>query len=220
FFDSWYVVQFDVDIWNTMGYHEITPSQSGGGGWTFGPLGPFTEGPTISEWIPSDTTNPLQSHASIVVPSETPGNPYPNNLPQGHLRVLVEATETAPEVWRYNYAVQNYDFTRAVNQVRIPLSNGAQLLDTFFYSPEVDGVIGEDWQVTREDGELVFTAAGGNTLRWFSLYNFEVVTDAVPTNGEVTLIPAQAGSPSDLTVRVLTPGESEGLFSDSFEIAL
>ena len=216
FLDSWYVVQYDIDIWNSMGFHEINPSPSGNG-WSFGPLGPFTEGPVLDQWIEFGSMSPLQAHESIVVASETPDAPYPGNMPQGHLRVLVDAIETSPGVWRYNYAIQNFDFTRAINQLRIPLPDSAQLFDTFFYSPEVDGVVGDDWTVSRDNDQLVFDAPANNHLRWFSLYNFEIETNAVPGSDEVRLIPAQAGFPSELSVEIIVPGLAEDIFSDGFE---
>ncbi len=223
FLDSWYVVMADIDIWNSMGFHSINPNQSGGS-WSFGPLGPFTNGATIENWVAADTADPTESHETIVVASETPGALYPANLPQGHLRVLGKATEVAPGRWRYNYAVQNYDFDRNIDQVRIPLPASAQLFDTWFGAPVVDGVQVADWTIERVGSELVFTAPAGvppntNALSWFSLFNFEVETDLPPVDGRgtMTLEVADAGSPSQLTSEIVAPGFLEDIFLDGFE---
>jgi len=223
FLDSWYVVMADIDIWNSMGFHSITPNESGGT-WSFGPLGPFTNGPTIENWVAADTTDPNESHETIVVPSATPGALYPANLPQGHLRVLGKATEVAPGRWRYNYAVQNYDFDRNIDQVRIPLPASAQIFETWFGAPVVDGVQVADWTVEHVGGELVFTAPPGippntNALSWFSLFNFEVETDVPPVDGRgtMTLEVADAGSPSQVTTDIVAPGFLEDIFLDGFE---
>lgn len=223
FLDSWYVVMADIDIWNSMGFHSITPNESGGT-WSFGPLGPFTNGPTIENWVAADTANPNESHETIVVPSATPGALYPANLPQGHLRVLGKATEVAPGRWRYNYAVQNYDFDRNIDQVRIPLPASAQIFETWFGAPVVDGVQVADWTVEHVGGELVFTAPPGvppntNALSWFSLFNFEVETDVPPVDGRgtMTLEVADAGSPSQVTTDIVAPGFLEDIFLDGFE---
>jgi hypothetical protein len=53
FLDAWYVIQYDTDIWNSMAYRSLNP-QPPGGGWSFGPLGLFTEGAcSISGWTPT-----------------------------------------------------------------------------------------------------------------------------------------------------------------------
>lgn len=225
FFDSWYVVMHDIDIWNSMGYRSITPNGTvGSGSWSFGPLGPFTNGPTIENWVAEGTADPSESHALISVPSETPGAPYPANQPQGHLRILGKATEVSAGRWRYNYAVQNYDFDRNIDQVRIPLPASAQAFETFFRAPVVDGVQVADWTVQRVGGELVFTAPTAtapntNDLSWFTLFNFEVETDVPPVDGgsTMTLNVAEAGSPSQLTADIVAPGFLEDIFLDGFE---
>lgn len=220
FLDSWYVVMHDIDIWNSMGYHRINPTPSGTA-WNFGPLGPFTGGPVINEWIAEGSSDPNQSHALIVVPSQTPFAPYPANQPQGHVRVLARAEEVVPGRWRYYYAIQNYDFERNIDEVRIPLPAGAQLFDTWFYSPPVDGVAGSDWGVTRAGNELVFSAPGDNPLRWFSLYNFEFETDAEPATqpAKLTLGVAEPGTPTVLQADAVVAGITEVLLIDGFESA-
>jgi len=227
FLDAWYVVMHDVDIWNSMGYHSLNPNESGGL-WTFGPLGPFSKGPPISEWVPEGTTDPLASHVAITVPSQTPTATYPDNLPQGHLRVLARATEVSAGRWRYNYAIQNFDFDRDIDEVRIPLPAGAGLFDTFFGAPVTDGHQTLDWSVQRIGDELVFTAppptprpppapAASNALTWFSLFNFELETDVPPIETSLSLGVAEAGSPAELTAVAVAPGFTEDLFADGFE---
>ena len=56
FIDAWYVIQYDVNIWNGMGFRPIDPAPSGGG-WTMNP-GPYEQGPVISQWVPEDNTDP------------------------------------------------------------------------------------------------------------------------------------------------------------------
>lgn len=217
FLDSWYVIQFDTNVWNSMGYHAINPSQSGTS-WSFGPLGPFTQGPVISEWIAENNTDPMADHVVVQVPNEDPRQPYPDNMPQGHLRVLVQVTEVSENRWRYNYAVQNYDFDRNIDRFDIPLPDGAQVFDTFFGDVEVDGEHGDPWTVDHSNGVLSFQAPANNPLTWFSLYNFEVETDAGPAdNGQVVLHAAESGSPDMLTVETLSPGVAELIFADEFE---
>ena len=219
FLDSWYVVQHDIDIFNSMGYHPITPAESGSG-WSFA-TDPFVVGPAISEWVPVGESDPLADHVEITVPSETPGAPYPDNQPQGHLRVLARATEIQPDVWRYNYAVMNFDFTRGVDRVDIPMAAGATLLETGFRSPVVDGVSGDPWTISRDGNILSFVAPANNALRWFSLYNFEIETDVPPADrpGTVVLHAAEGGPPTTVSADVVAPGLAEAVFIDGFEPA-
>lgn len=217
FLDSWYVVQHDVGIFNSMGYHPITPTVAGDG-WSF-PTGPFAEGPALAEWVALGDPDPLADHVQITVPSATPDAAYPDDQPQGHLRVLARATEVEPGVWRYNYAVMNFDFSRSLDRFDIPMAAGAALLDSEFRSPVVDGVAGDPWTISRSGNTLSFVAPANNTLRWFSLYNFEIETDARPadTLGNVILHAAEAGSPATVTAKVVAPGISETIFLDGFE---
>ena len=108
FLDSWYVVMHDIDIWNSMGYHSISPSPAGDG-WTFG-LGPFTQDTPLAEWIPFPATDPNESHVGVVVDGPTPGGVYPDNQPDGHFRVLARAEEQGDGTYLYRYAVMNFDF--------------------------------------------------------------------------------------------------------------
>jgi hypothetical protein len=103
FLDAWYVIQYDIDIWNSMAYRSINPSTAGGG-WSFGPLGPFTQGRVLDQWVDPDNPGANADHVTIVVPSPTPDAPYPDNMPQGHISVAVKVIETQ-DGYRYNYAV-------------------------------------------------------------------------------------------------------------------
>ena len=217
FLDSWYVVQHDVDIFNSMGYHPITPTVSGSG-WSF-PTGPFSSGSPVEQWVAAGDPDPLADHVEITVPSETPGASYPDNQPQGHLSALARATEVQPGVWRYNYAVMNFDFSRGIDRIDIPFAAGAPLLDTEFRSPVVDGVAGDPWTISRAGNILSFVAPDGNTLRWFSLYNFEIETTVAPASRPRTVVlhAAEGVSPATLSADLVAPGLTEVLLTDGFE---
>ena len=183
FLDAWYVIQYDIDIWNSMAYRRLNPAPSGGG-WSFGPLGPFTQGRVLDQWVDPDNPGPNADHVAIVVPSATPEAPYPYNMPQGHITVAVKVSETE-DGYRYNYAVQNFDFDRGIEAFRVPFPEGAQLFDTWFGG--VDGEPGAAWSITVEGGYLNFMAPADNALDWFKLFNFEFETDLPPTDSEFTL---------------------------------
>ena len=183
FLDAWYVIQYDIDIWNSMAYRSLDPQPSGNG-WSFGQLGPFTEGRVLDQWVDPDDPGPDADHVAIVVPSDTPDEPYPDNMPQGHVNVAVRVFETEAG-YRYNYALQNFDFDRGIEAFRVPFPEGAQLMDSHFGG--VDGEPGDDWSVTLEDGYLSFEAPDDHPLNWFKLFNFEFETDLPPSASEITL---------------------------------
>lgn len=214
FLDAWYVIQYDNNIWNGMGYRPIDPTPSGGG-WTMNP-GAYSQGPVISEWVAEDEQDPMADHAVITVPSETPGAPYPGNMPQGHMRLLVKVSESAPGRYRYNYALQNYDFDRAMEGFRIDLPEGVTVHDTWF--GDVDGDAGNDWNITVNSDHVLFEAPAGNPLGWFTLFNFEIEVDAEPVDSEVVLDLGDDASLPEMSVSTLGPAAIMGLlFRDRFE---
>jgi len=222
FLDSWYVVQYDVDIWNSMGYHSISPSPSGSG-WSFGPLGPFTNGPPINNWVAENTVDPMEGHEIVVLDGPTPAADYPDNMPSGHLRVLVKVTDLGGGEYRYNYAVMNFDFDHGIGEFAIPLSPGATVSETYMGGPADE--LDSPWPASVSANEVRFSAPAGEKLPWFTLYNFEIVVDQAPAaDGGVTLVPfVDAGArdahlPAAVLVDTLAPGStSTVLFEDRFE---
>jgi hypothetical protein len=213
FMDAWYVIQYDTDIWNGMGYRPVDPSPVDSG-WVMNP-GSFAQGPVIAEWVAEDEEEALADHDVIVVPSATPEAPYPDNMPQGHLRLLVRVTETQPGRYRYNYALQNYDFDRAMEGFRIALAEGATVHDTFF--GDVDDEAGNDWSISVDDDRVRFDAPPGNPLTWFTLFNFEIETDAQPVSTRVSLDLGSDASQPDIEVTTIGPAESmDMIFGDRF----
>lgn len=214
FLDAWYVVQYDVDIWNTMGYRRIEFEPSGSG-WLVNETDQFIQDPALSGWVAEDDGNPDTDHDIIVIPTETPQNDYPFNMPQGHLRLAVSVTGTESGRYRYNYALQNYDFDRALKGFRVDLPGDATVFDTFF--GDVDSDTGNDWQVKVDRDYVLFQAPPGNPLGWFTLYNFEIETDAPPDDSQVLLDLCGDGDPTEIDVDTLAPASGTNLiFEDAF----
>ena len=214
FLDAWYVIQYDRNIWSTMGYRPVNPAPVSGG-WTFNP-GPFQQGPVIGEWVAEDDPDPLADHQLIVVPSATPDASYPYNMPQGHLRLLVRVTETAPGRYRYNYALQNYDFERGVDRLHIPLTSHARVFDSHFGG----GPHSDDWSLQNEADGVSFIPPAGQAQPWFTLYNFEIETDAPPVQSRLSIGLAQDAVTDAIDIPILGPAR-EGpvplIFHDRFE---
>ncbi|MCC5865787.1 MAG: hypothetical protein JJU31_11750 [Wenzhouxiangella sp.] len=218
FLDAWYVIQFDVDIWNTMGYHQIFPAAGGSGGYTFSHA-PFFQGPPVSRWVAENSSDPLSAHRIITVPSLSPDEPYPFNMPQGHLRVLARAEEAGDGLWRYRYAVMNFDFDRGIESFVVPLPSDAALLETWMGGPP--DVLPSPWAASRAGGQVEFRSEAGKVLPWFTLYNFELLTDAAPeSQGGVLMGVPGCAEPGSIQTAVPAPGPMPSggrIFQDRFE---
>lgn len=218
FLDAWYVVQYDVDIWNTMGFRQIHPAPGGHGGYTFSPE-PFHEGPPVGRWVAEDSPDPMSAHRIITVPSLTPDQPYPDNMPQGHLRVLARVEETEVGLWRYRYAVMNFDFDRGIDSFAVSLPPEATLLETWMGGPP--DVLSSPWTASRGGGQVEFKSETGKILPWFTLYNFELLTDAAPTvEGGVRMGVPGCREPGFIQSDVPAPGPAppgSRIFQDRLE---
>jgi hypothetical protein len=222
FLEAWYVVRDDVDIFNSMGFVEIVPNwivtAPGRGYWRIDtvPGGAFRNGPAIDAWVAPDATGTARS-ATVATP-------------EGTLRVAVRATPVGAR-WRYDYAVMNLDFARAVTEgaepdlrvldargvggfaVPVPAGAGPSALQAF----DLDRDPGNDWVGSVAGDQVVFTAPGGaNSLDWGTLHAFSFEVSAAPVEGAVVVAPARSGSPATLSVPSLVPGVPP-LFADGFE---
>ncbi|MGY6587961.1 MAG: hypothetical protein ACXIUB_06675 [Wenzhouxiangella sp.] len=213
FIDAWYVIQYDVNIWSTMGYRPINPTPSGGA-WSFNP-GPYQQGPVIREWVSEAGGDSMADHRVVVIPGKTPEAPYPGNMPQGHLRLLVQVTETQPGRYRYNYALQNYDFERGIDRFHIPLPADAVVLDSHFGG----GSSAAAWSVEHGAFGVTFAPPEGQVQPWFTLYNFEIETDQPPVEASMQLGLANEAIADEWGVTILGPNPGPMIFRDRFEIS-
>lgn len=101
YMESWYVVRDDINIYNTMASWPVTFSYSGSGPWSVSNGSPWALGPAINLWVNPATTSAFQKNSEIA------GS-------EGRARVAVKVTVLGGNQWRYDYAVMNFDFARAV----------------------------------------------------------------------------------------------------------
>ena len=85
----------------------------------------------------------------------------------------------------------------------------AEVFETYFGGDvKVDGVIDDPWTISHVGDVLSFQAPAGAAMKWFTLYNFELETDVAPDErSEVTLGVMMLGTPSELNVGLLAPGD-------------
>ncbi len=223
-FESWYTVRDDIDIENTMGWIEVTTLWTGMQ-WVIGPVQgtPFLTGPAVDGWVAQGVGANQRN--------------TPLSTAEGTARVAVKVTALSGGRWRYDYAVMNIDFARAVTagaepNLRVLEARGfggfsiarpqsAGIMATAFAG--VHAVGGTDWSAMVSppgaSASVSFTANGGaNTLDWGTLFRFTIEADAPPVEGAVSVLPARmdAGLPSQYSVQSLVPGQPP-LFADGFE---
>lgn len=232
--DSWYVIQDDVDIYNTMAHRSMVPAP-GGSGWTPGTQGAMASGPLINAWV-NPSSNPTRN---IEIASE-----------EGRTRIAVKV-KTLSECpvdsglsgtcYRYDYAVHNFDFARVETEgnppnlrvldnrgfdsFTIPLDADAVYFDTGTHFADIDTNAGNNWTAAVGDGEVTWTAPAGNELNWGLLFRFTLISNAAPDSertGTVRLGVAGAGEPSEFSGDMMIPTDQpqepdDVIFIDGFE---
>jgi len=186
--------------------------------WSFSGQANYKLGPAIDRWV-SPTAPPANSLNTEIA------------APEGHAKVAVKATNLGNGNWRYDYAVENLDFARAVIQApqngpdprvvsnkgfdnfSVPLPAGSTVVATAFRDGDTE--TGNDWKVTTTGGRVQWTATSRAsvtnptakpTLDWGTMYSFSVTVNRAPTSGNGTLHVATAGSPAQYTAASLVPG--------------
>lgn len=221
FMESWYIVRDDINIYNTMGGRDVTPTF--GSNWQLANVSgkPFVQGPYLNRWV--DPANPGPNAANVELVTN-----------EGRARVAVRATQLQNGNWRYDYAVMNYDYARADMQrvavtgqpqaevYRVNRNFGFSAFEvphpgagavTNFSDGDTDA--GNNWSATFESGRIRFAGMQSNALNWGTLYSFRIESPFAPTQGSVTLRPLDAGDPASFTVDILVPGVE--MFANGFE---
>lgn len=215
FVEAWYVVRDDIDIFNTMGWREVTPTWNGAT-WEFPVAGDFNEGPALDAWVNPAALTPGQD--SVVLETA-----------DGNVRVSVAVTDLQNGTWRYHYGVMNHDFMRAgtagsepnlelltnvgFNAMEVPRATTASVTDIGF--ARADRTRGQDWATTVQPDAVRWENPGDTPLNWGTAFRFSMVVDRPPGLVTLRLFPDAAGAP--LGVTVLGPEPQELIFGDGFE---
>jgi hypothetical protein len=98
--------------------------------------------------------------------------------------------------WVYEYAIQNLNSDQSAGGFSVPIHPDATLVSTGFHDVAYhsgDPYDGTDWPAVHSGGEVSWattpfgTNANANAIRWGTLYNFRLTTNAPPERGTVTL---------------------------------
>lgn len=186
YFEAWYVVRDDVNIFNTMGNRQVVPAFSGST-WTFS-MQPFVGGPAIDAWV-------------------NPANPGPNadsqrlNTSLGHITLAMRATDLGSGRWRYDYALMNHDFDKRLRAFSVPLPRSAFASNVTFHDVDRDPTT--DWVPSVTAGSditwrlKVSGTRNGAALDWGRMDSFSFEVNFPPTGvGGVTAHVVSAEAPS------------------------
>ncbi|MBC6942092.1 MAG: hypothetical protein DWB45_05150 [Xanthomonadales bacterium] len=222
-FESWYIARDDINPYNSMATVIGTPSWTGST-WAPGSSGGYKLGPAIDRWV--DPANPPANARNTELATS-----------EGRVKVAVKVTDLGNSRWRYDYAVMNVDFARAVTSgsnpnirvesnkgfdaFRVPVPAGARANVFPGRVGELDP--GYFWRAGVADGVASWTtstsaigvgsgssdpAAVPRTLDWGTMYSFSMIANRAPVEGSATLHVATAGSPAAYDVTTLVPGSS------------
>lgn len=217
FFDGWYVVRDDINIFNTMGSQGFTPTYSSSV-WAATALTSFVRGATIDRWVSPNNPGANAFSATFVTDD-------------GQLRGAVRAIDLGGGRWRYNYAVMNFDFSRAtisgtppntrvednrgVVAVVFGKASAATVENLWFFDGDNDSA--NNWAASISAQQIEFRRDSGNDLAWGSLYSFGFESNQAPSFGALELVPGR-GTPDRLRNITLTPGGAEpSLFASNFD---
>lgn len=216
FFESWYIVRDDVDIYNTMQTSRVAFSwnSSGNGTWPMTTPGPTTQGPAIERFMPRTTSTASRRSSDI-------------DRPEGEARVVVNVTNLGGGQYRYDYAVMNFTFAEAVLTTdgsagsnnsatqpkvesnrgfigfEVPLPVGSVVSLTEFADGDTSQA--NDWTSNVGSSALTWTAAAGNSLDWGTLFRFSFVANVAPVQANVQLSTADANVSDVVYVTTLVP---------------
>jgi hypothetical protein len=239
--DSWYVIQDDINIYNTMGHRVTTlayvppnPPTVPLGSWSIASQGTFTVGPVIDTWV-NPITHPTENvdirtgegNAKIAVKVKTLAN-------------CPAASGLSGTCYRYDYAVHNFDVARAVLNTSPPANAGANLqvlgntgfvsvslpfggdtplfLDSGHFA-DIDTNAANDWSGSVGATAATWTAPAENPLNWGTLYRYSVVTNVAPNpaHTKTVVFGMQGGDgPASYSADIMVPNTFD-LFSDGME---
>ncbi len=217
FFEYWYIVRGDVNIYNTMGYRQIAPRKNGAN-WSVNlvnanaPDHDFFLGPAINRWVDPAMPSAQAMNKELATPL-------------GRARVAVKVTDHGGGRWRYEYAVMNFDYAHAqvdpahprepdlkllsnpgFEQFSVALPRGARVADIRF--DDADDSAANDWTATTTADTMTWRApASGNTLDWGTLYYFGFSANAAPdAHGAIRLIGAATADEGSLPYTLVLLG--------------
>lgn len=209
FMHAFYIIRDDVDIFNSMAYRQVTPTDIGFF-WSFPTSGGTINGSVLDAWV--DPDNPPADAANTLSVDGA-----------GHVQLAARATPVEGGV-RYEYALLNHDYDPQIDGFIVPLS-GEPVFDVSFR--DLDDDPSNDWEVSMLNGSLIWRLpagaagssahTGGVALDWGLMYNFGFTVYGGTTKSDRASF-EPFNSPGQVRLQTVVPaGDSGALFVDGFE---
>jgi hypothetical protein len=203
FVEAWYIVKDDINIFNSMGRRQVTPSFSGSS-WSYPTVGAYVTGPAIDAWV-APTGHPATDENTLLDTGE------------GRVQLAVRTFDLGGGVHRYAYALQNHDFDRQLDSFRVPFYTSGATISNITYVDN-DGNAANDWTGSADATGVTWTAPAGGELDYGSLLAFRFDVDRAPATTDAFLGVSEAGSPESLQIATLTPLVGEPPASDFYTV--
>jgi len=203
YMQAWYLIRDDTNIFNSMGYAQFNPTLVNTT-WVMNPSNNFTSGPAIHNYVPANSISATQASNTVTTN-------------EGHYTVAVKVIDLGNDLYRYNYAIENYDFDPRFDQFIIPLYDSPLITDMVFSDPDDDNL--NDWDFNFSNNQLQVTGSNTNEQDWGMLFSFSFTAPAPPRQGIFTINVAEPVANNSLSTTVLIPDLSNFnvLFKSGFE---
>lgn len=212
YYEGWYIVRDDINIYNTMGFREFTPNYNNI--WRSTAEQTFASGPVIDLWV--NPSNPGTGNLSTEVVHSN-----------GRLKLAVRTSLLPNGNTRYDYALMNFDFVTAQlssqpNGMRMESRAGINALampslsTTLSNIRVVDGDTAKaDWVVSQAQGLRFSAPASSSELEWANMLYFSFEATSPPVSGSVQL--EGNGLSTPISVQTLVPAPEILGFANGFE---
>lgn len=188
YYEAMYMVQGDQAKANNIGSRKTTMTWTGSI-WdivTAGGSNALVGGPAINRWAAAD----LLTQAGF-------------GTLDGDVIVGVNTVDLGGGLWRYEYAVFNWNVDRKLRAFAVPTAGGT-VSDLYFH--DIDNLPANDWVATQAGGLLTWEFPDvvlpgvkvAGAMEFGTLYNFGFTCDVAPGERDATLEVHEAGPGGDL----------------------
>jgi hypothetical protein len=113
--------------------------------------------------------------------------------------------------YHYEYALHNRDNAGAISSFTLPICPGTRIQNFGFH--DVDQSAANDWTMSIQGAQVVFTAPAGNALEWNTIFNFWFDSDAAPVTSSSLLLGQARLNPGAQAAFTLTGAAPLGLYN-------
>ena len=189
YFASWYVVRDDINIFNSMGWRKIVPTQSGSN-WSFGFSGPYRQGSVLDAFVDPASQTPSRLNATYKDPAA------------GSVQIAATATDLGNGRFRYVYVLMNHDFDPKLRAITLPMGPNILVEQPTFTDGDQDAT--NNWIHSGGIGQQTWVAPKASArLAWGTAITITYIANGSPITGTAPLTRGDNGRV--LYVKTLMP---------------